>query len=659
MYSTDDDLFETKRAGSKKWKNPKDNTLRKEAAAKPVLNFDSNAEKRNQETDSSSDDFANKRNQIWTRKQLRPITSFHKQSHESKSKKESGNHERDNKEDSETDFEFKPKRGAALLAKRQRKENKKDESIKEQEAMSLSTGLLPCERCSSCSESICQERSRSKEGGKKLLQRITKQIESQNRNHSKHPMAKNQVENSESTFSKERRSNKLAKNKPERTTSINKTHIKCMEHPRAVKKMILSEDLKAVDSSRSKVEDGDSNETFEDVKEFIGGQLRKGIEKAIASAVMKLNEKLKNEAESSNERMELLMKGLMNSYHLISNKVSELTHAYTAAKEKKTLKKDNSDTGSEGEHLVSDAMDGDSKTCSDGLQEVYLPNDDPKSVHFTGKTSVENRSRRTDDCEFAALPERLLSEPPRSVIRPQSNCSGCTKTINNDVCESHLTTKDWLKADSSYPEKGLSTEATFLAANDPVRSIDGVKAEITARLEFLEDEVCKIKERMASSPDSTDLRAIRRLLDDYDEKAKQCWNELTCLRNSSNRRRKKTDIRIQQLIDEVRELQSSSVSKEDYLHSKLTSFAEQVPEIKESIEVLDKAREKAEAKLSSVEHYTSQIYDACKSTLKGVDLRYQKIKKCYQETREQQRVTDAKCNALAESLAILHQKQKR
>lgn len=223
MYSTDDDLFDMKRAGSKKWKCPETSTLRKEAAKKSVVILDSAAIKKTPETDNSSDDFLNERDPIWNRKQSTPYHSPPKQKTENKSKITTGTSKGNEKEDSETDFDFEPRRGAALLAKRQKNERPKKENTTQQAERSIDTGVLPCEACSSCSDSICNAYKNSSKSRTKLLNRFKNQKENKTKSHKKVPVPKLPVVSSDSESSKEKFSIKQTKQRTERIKAFDKS----------------------------------------------------------------------------------------------------------------------------------------------------------------------------------------------------------------------------------------------------------------------------------------------------------------------------------------------------------------------------------------------------------------------------------------------------
>lgn len=223
MYSTDDDLFDMKRAGSKKWKDPKSSALRNEATKKSVVILDSTAVKKTLETDNSSDDFLDERDPIWNRKQPTSYNSPVKQKTENKSKITTKTSKGNEKEDSETDFDFEPKRGAALLAKRQKNERPKKVNTTKHAERSTGAGKLPCEACSSCSESFCDAYKNGNKSRTKLLNRFKKQTENKTKSHENAPAVRQPVVSSDSESSKEKFNVKQTKQQTERIRPLDQS----------------------------------------------------------------------------------------------------------------------------------------------------------------------------------------------------------------------------------------------------------------------------------------------------------------------------------------------------------------------------------------------------------------------------------------------------
>lgn len=284
----------------------------------------------------------------------------------------------------------------------------------------------------------------------------------------------------------------------------------------------------------------------------------------------------------------------MDSYQLISNKVSELTQAYSSVKKKRPSSKHDSfepmQSVSEEESLVQnnsllykyqtvascsishplrmqdieDPVSIDGKRCSEGRQgssilnckseELAVPRDRRKSV---------SRSRRSDQTELTSCQDYFQSELPNSIDKPRSFHSSYANTAQDNTCDVHSITKDWCNTPTAplEPTSKPAADTSTFETDGPLQVESEQRVVLLDRLEALEKEVLQLKDRMAANPDRTDLRAIRRLLDDYDEKANQCWKELSSLRNTSVRRNQKTRVRVQQLTDELHQLQTASFSK--------------------------------------------------------------------------------------------------
>lgn len=174
-----------------------------------------------------------------------------------------------------------------------------------------------------------------------------------------------------------------------------------------------------------------------------------------------------------------------------------------------------------------------------------------------------SRSRKSDHTELTSFRDYFPSETLISIDKPRSFHSSYANTAPDDTRDVQSITKDWSNAPTAplEPTNGTLADTGVFEIDGPLQVQSEQRVVLHERLEALEGEVHQLKGRMAANPDRTDLRAIRRLLDDYDEKAKQCWKELSSLRNSHVRRQQKTRVRIQQLTEELHQLQASSFSK--------------------------------------------------------------------------------------------------
>ena len=172
MYSTDDDLFSRRRV-SKKWRRLSCNKSQETSAVMDDVKRMSSA------SDESSDDFANATDLMWIKQQQQNRRGQASAGRQRLQRRVVHRDERavdDNVCDSSesSDFEYTTQKGRALLERNAKKERQERIRMRQEDDVGARENAKnTAERCSSCSESICDRIVRSpKQRTNKLLEKF-------------------------------------------------------------------------------------------------------------------------------------------------------------------------------------------------------------------------------------------------------------------------------------------------------------------------------------------------------------------------------------------------------------------------------------------------------------------------------------------------------